>query len=476
MPFDFDPNQRKEILDTVFEKLESYYSSTKEFKTSPDLNIKEIRASILTKELAKGINPDKAIEHVIKGLESFSVHTPHPKYFGLFNPRSNYAGIIADLITATYNPQLAAWSHAPFAVEVEELMIKEFANKFGYHRYADGVFTTGGAEANLTAMLCALNHKYPNFAKEGIFGLDRKPVVFCSEEAHHSIQKAAKVVGLGYNLVKSIPTTDELKLDVDILRQELKQLDTSHYSPLMIIGTAGTTGTGTVDELNQLSSICRENYIWFHVDAAYGGGAILSQDLKHQLSGIEKSDSITFDAHKWMSVPMGTSIFLTTRNDILGKTFRITTEYMPKEADKLTVTEPFAHSIQWSRRFIGLRVYLSLLFYGWQGYEQTIDHQAAIGRYLKSQLIKNGWDIKNNTDLPVVCFTKGEFETDPIFTKTILDNILSNGKSWLSIYPIKGAPTFRACITNYNTTETEIDELIDELNQEVTSYARHKTK
>ncbi|BDD05503.1 pyridoxal phosphate-dependent decarboxylase family protein [Aureibacter tunicatorum] len=472
MQFDFDLKQRKRILETVFEKIENYYSSTKDFKTNPDLNIKEIRESILTKELAIGINPVKAIQHVIKGLENFSVHTPHPKYFGLFNPRSNYAGIIADLITATYNPQLAAWSHAPFAVEVEELLIKEFANKFGYNRNADGVFTTGGAEANLTAILCALNHKYSKFARDGAFGLDKKPVIFCSAEAHHSIQKAAKVVGLGYNLVKSIPTTNDLKLDTEVLLQEIKNLDTSVYSPLMIIGTAGTTGTGTIDQLNQLNYICKKYNIWFHVDAAYGGGAILSQDLKHNLSGIEKSDSITFDAHKWMSVPMGTSIFLTSKDDILGKTFRITTEYMPKEADKLTVTEPFTHSIQWSRRFIGLKVYLSLLFYGWQGYEQTINHQAKIGRYLKSQLLKNGWVIKNNTNLPVVCFTKNEFETDSNFTKKILNNILANGKSWLSIYPIKGISTFRACITNYNTTEKEIDELIDELNKEATLYAK----
>ncbi len=472
MQFDFDNKQRKEILETTFEKLENFYGETKNFKTNPDLNIKEIRESIFTKELTNGITPNKAIEHVIKGLETFSVHTPHPKYFGLFNPRSNYAGIIADLITATYNPQLAAWSHAPFAVEVEESLIKEFAYKFGYDKNADGVFTTGGAEANLTALLCALNYKYPDFAKNGAFGLDKKPVIFCSSEAHHSIQKAAKIVGIGYNLVKSIPITDELKLDTEILQEELNKLDKSVYSPLIIIGTAGTTGTGTIDELNKLSSICKKNNIWFHVDAAYGGGAILSENLKKQLSGIEKSDSITFDAHKWMSVPMGTSIFLTSRNDILGKTFRITTEYMPKEADKLIVTEPFTHSIQWSRRFIGLKVYLSLLFYGWQGYEQIINHQAEMGKYLKHQLLKNDWIVKNNTDLPVVCFTKNEFEMDTNFTKEILENILSNGKSWLSVYPIKGVSTFRACITNYNTTKKEIDELINELNREVTSYAR----
>ena len=470
MQFDLDNKQRKEILETVFERLENYYSSTKDFKTNPDLNIKEIRESLLITELVNGIKPNEAIQHVTNGLETFSVHTPHPNYFGLFNPRSNYAGIIADLITATYNPQLAAWSHAPFAVEVEEFMIREFACKFGYDAKADGVFTTGGAEANLTAMLCALNHKYPKYAKDGLFGVDKKPVIFCSEEAHHSIQKAAKVAGIGYHLVKSIPITDELKLDADILQQELNNLDTSVYSPLMIIGTAGTTGTGTIDELNQLSSICKKNNIWFHVDAAYGGGAVLTQNLKHQLQGIEHSDSITFDAHKWMSVPMGTSIFLTSKNDILSKTFRITTEYMPKEADKLTITEPFSHSIQWSRRFIGLKIYLSLLFYGWQGYEQTINHQAEMGQYLKNKLLNSGWLIKNYTGLPVVCFTKADFETNSNFTEEILDKVLAKGKSWLSVYPIKGTPTFRACITNYSTTKTEIDELVDELNEEVTAY------
>ena len=472
MYFDFDRKQRREILETVFEKLETYYRTTKDFRTNPDLNISKIRALVKTVDLVNGIKPDEAIHHVTKGLETYSVHTPHPKYFGLFNPRSNYAGILADLITATYNPQLAAWSHAPFAVEVEEFVIREVASKFGYDdKSADGVFTTGGAEANLTAILCALNNKYSDFAKDGLFGVDKKPIIFCSEEAHHSIQKAAKVAGLGYDLIKSIPITDELKLDTKILQQELSNLDFSVYSPLMIIGTAGTTGAGTIDELDQLNTICKDHTIWFHVDAAYGGGAILSKTLKGCLEGIEKSDSITFDAHKWMSVPMGTSIFLTSKNDVLGKTFRTTTDYMPKEADKLTITEPFTHSIQWSRRFTGLKVYLSLLFYGWKTYEQTINHQAKMGQYLKNQLIENGWLIKNDTDLPVVCFTKAGFETDPNFTKEVMSKILARGKSWLSVYPIKGIPAFRACVTNYNTTEKELNELVRELNEELSAYA-----
>lgn len=467
MNFDFNEKQRKEILNTVFNKIEHYYANTKDYSITPNLNLEEIKSLVETPDLDLGNKTHDVIEHIINGLETYSVHTPHPKYFGLFNPRANFAGIIADFITASYNPQLAAWSHAPFAVEAEAHVIREFISKFSLDKNsADGVFTTGGAEANLTAVLCALNKKYPDFAKSGLFGLNKKPVIFCSQEAHHSVQKAAKIVGLGYDLVKPIATEDGLKINTKILEQEINILDNSEYAPLMVIGTAGTTGTGTIDDLIKISTICKTNNIWFHVDAAYGGAAVLSSKLKHLLNGIEFSDSITFDAHKWMSVPMGTSIFLTANQEILGKTFRITTEYMPKEANDMEIVEPFTHSIQWSRRFIGLKVYLSLLFYGWKGYDKIISHQAEIGDYLREKLIENGWSIKNNTKLPVVCFTDKQFESDLNFTSSILDNILSKGKSWLSVYPINKIPTFRACITNYDTTKVEIDELIEELNEE----------
>lgn len=473
MNFDLDPKQRKAIMEAVFDKVENFYVDTKSFRAVPELNADKIREYINNVDLTEGNKPQEAIDHVIKGLEDFSVHTPHPKYFGLFNPRSNFAGIIADLITASYNPQLAAWSHAPFAVETETKIIRELNLKFGYNPdIADGVFTSGGAESNLTAILCALNQLYPEVAKEGLVGLEKKPLIFCSKEAHHSIQKAAKIVGLGSDSVISIPITEKLTLDTDILENELNNIGSSPKTPLMVIGTAGTTGTGAIDDLNRLRKICSNHNIWFHVDAAYGGACVLSKKLKPFLNGIEYSDSITFDAHKWMSVPMGTSVFLSSDSDVLGKTFRITTEYMPKEAEKMDVIDPFVHSIQWSRRFNGLKVYLSLLLYGWKGYEQIIDHQAEMGNQLRRKLTGNGWIIKNDSALPVVCFTDEQFETDFNFTQSILNKITENGKSWLSVYPIQGVPAFRACITNYNTTEVELDELVDELNEERELYAK----
>jgi glutamate/tyrosine decarboxylase-like PLP-dependent enzyme len=469
--FDFDPQERLELYNHVIKKIDNFYNNTNSYDVSPKLEFEKIQAYIRQSDFNTPKNAKEAINNIINGLEKFTVHTPHPKYFGLFNPRANFSGILADLITATFNPQLAAWSHAPFAVEVESHLIAEFGKKFGYNEAKiDGVFTTGGAESNLTALLCALNNFYTDFAQNGLIGLNNRPMIYCSTEAHHSINKASKTTGLGYSSIQRIPVDANLKMDQEYLISTLQQDIKNGNRPLMIIGTAGATGSGAIDDLVALSEIADKYNIWFHVDAAYGGGAVLNKHLISHLKGVELSDSITFDAHKWMSVPMGTSIFLTSHKEILGKTFRISTEYMPKEANELDIVEPFTHSIQWSRRFAGLKLFLSLQIFGWQGYDEVVGHQAKMGDLLKQKLVENNWSIKNNSPFPVICFTDNSLLHDDNFSKIVSQKIIASGKSWISVYPIKGISTLRACITNYNTNEKELDELIMELNYQREIY------
>ena len=174
--FNLTKTDRKKILEFTIDKLDFYYENTKSYKVSPVLDIKEILEHIKQNNFDNPINPEEAIKNIIDGLQQFNVHTSHPKYFGLFNPRANFPSVLADFITAAFNPQLAAWSHAPFAVEVENYLINEVGKKFGYQSdKIDGVFTTGGAEANLTALLCALNHTFPDFSKNGLFSLNKRP-------------------------------------------------------------------------------------------------------------------------------------------------------------------------------------------------------------------------------------------------------------------------------------------------------------
>lgn len=178
----------------------------------------------------------------------------------------------------------------------------------------------------------------------------------------------------------------------------------------MIIGTAGTTGAGAIDDLKELGVISKQYNLWFHVDAAYGGAIVVNPKYLEWAKGIENSDSITVDIHKWFSVPMGASLFLTRPKNILHQTFNVSTNYMPEDGDPNKVIDQYVHSIQWSRRFIGLKIYLPLAVYGWKGFDKAILHQVEIGNQLRDLLEENGWEIKNDSKFPIVCFSHSSLE------------------------------------------------------------------
>lgn len=461
--FDFSREERAAAWSDLTEKLESYYADTAALSVSPNLHKSEI-TSYVHQDFGATLSMDKAIEHVVNGLKRYAVHTPHPGYFGLFNPRPNFAGILADTVSATFNPQLAAWSHAPFAAEVESSIIAAFGNKFGYDPSTiDGVITNGGAEANLTAILCALNSAFPNYAEVGLQALNKHPVMYVSAESHHSFMKAAAVTGLGFNAIKEIPVNDRLQMNTTALAKQIKEDVNNNRLPVMIVATIGTTGAGAIDDMREIAAIASEYNSWLHADAAYGGALVLTDRFKESLKDIHLADSITFDAHKWMSVPMGASMFITKHTSILSETFRVTTNYMPPGANELQVTDPYTHSIQWSRRFTGLKIYLSLLLYGWQGYQQVIEQQIKMGVLLKNELEQAGWIMYNHSPLPIVCFGMKYFETNERAAAEICKKVIESGKAWLSVYRINGVNILRACITNYATDETNVKELVKTL-------------
>ncbi len=464
--FDLTPTKRATINQEVFQSLENFFENTKDFSVAGKLNIEEVQAYAQQYDLKEAVDPMTVITTAIEGLKKYAVHSPHPKYFGLFNPRASFLSSIADYITAVLNPQIAAWSNAAYAVEIEQFLLTEFGQKFGYTANTiDGTFCTGGAESNLTAVLCALNNHFPNFDVEGVRGIAKRPIIYCSGESHHSIAKAAKVTGLGVNSVVTIPVGADLRMDISLLKQQIEADILAEHQPFMVVGTAGTTGAGAIDNLTEIGKISKAHQLWFHVDAAYGGAVTISADYRKWIKGVETSDSITLDIHKWFSVPMGTSIFLTSNKNILHQTFGVRTNYMPKDGDKEKITDPYIHSIQWSRRFNGLKLYLPLAAFGWKGYEEMIRHQINLGNSLRTRLIKKGWTIKNDAKLPIVCFTHPDLEEKEGGVANIVEKVVHSGKAWLSVYPIHGQPTLRACITNFSSTLEDVEGLIELLEE-----------
>jgi len=441
---------------------ESYFEEVESLPVAPALNRTELH------ELLDGFSFDEpgsrldVLHRFTEELKRHQVHTPHPCYFGLFNPAPAFMGILGESIAATLNPQLAAWSHSPLAVETERRMVDAFARKFGFsEESADGCLTSGGAEANLTALLCALAERWPGVLDNGLQGISAKPAFYASAESHHSFLKAARTAGLGRGALRTVPVTDALEMDCDALRRMIDEDRALGYEPLLVVGTAGTTGAGIVDPLAAISNVARENGLWFHVDAAWGGAAVLVPELLPTLSGVENADSITFDPHKFLSMPMGAGMFLTRHREVLSRIFSVNAAYMPKEGERLAVVDPYVHSLQWSRRFIGLKLFLTLATVGWDGYAQVLRRQTEMGDLLRERLTASGWSVVNRTRLPVVCFTPSDQEWDMAMHQRVSDSVVQSGSAWISTILLGGKkPALRACITNYRTGPEHIEILL----------------
>lgn len=415
-------------------------------------------------DFARPVPPEPLIKDVALMLSRWQVLVGHRHYFGLFNPDTLPITTAADAMAAAFNPQLAAWSHSPAAAEIEAHVLRGFQRLIGYSE--EGVsasFASGGAEANHSGVLVALTHHFPSYADEGAAACGGPVAMYASKEAHHSLVKIAHACGIGRAAVREIYPGDDLKLGPESIRQQIHRDRNEGRTPFLVAATAGTTGAGIVDPLPELAALCREEGLWLHVDAAWGGGALLSRKLRSTLAGIELADSITWDAHKWLSVPMGAGMFFCRHRASVQKTFGIQTTYMPAPADS---PDPYANTMQWSRRAIGLKVFMALASLGWEGYEELIDHQAAMGDLLREKAVEAGWEIVNPAaTLPVVCLTHPEVRAGRTSVSELVRRVYAQRDVWVSEVKLASiGSAIRACITCYRTQPEDIEHLVSALN------------
>ena len=426
----------------------------------PDVSPSEIRTHLTSHyDFTKAIALEEVIADVEQMLRTWQVQVTHPHYFGLFNPAVTFASVVADTLVAMYNPQLANWRTSPAGNEMERHTLSWLAHKFGLPHDSSATFTSGGSEANLSAVVVALTHAFPSYGECGLQHLAATPTIYLTAEAHHGYNKIAHMAGLGRRALRIIATDSHLKMDLADLMRQVVEDRRDGFAPFMVIATAGTTAAGVIDPLSDIASLCKLERLWLHVDAAWGGAAIISPNLKHHLAGIEFADSITCDAHKWLSVPMGAGMFFCSHPNLVAEAFRAEVSYMPRKADG-SPEDPFTTSTQWSRRLIGLKLFLALAHHGEAGYIEMIEHQARMGDLLRESLKSSGWKIINTTPLPLVCFTH-----DGIDTQKVLSALRENQIAWMTEAQVCGTSVLRACITNFKTTEADIHWVVDKLNR-----------
>lgn len=469
-------DERVELWRRVVDAVEAYAADVHTLRIRAELDPEPVRSTLSALDFDRGMQPDAALDFVVEFMRKHQTHTAHPRYFGLYDPAPTTMGIAAATLAAAFNPQLAVWSQCPGGVEIEQHLIRAFGQRFGYDEAStDGTFTSGGAEANHTAVLTALTHTFPDFVARGLFALDARPLLYVSAEGHHSVQKAARMCGLGSEAVREIPVDVSLGMDVAALKQQLARDRSEGFAPFMVVATAGTTNAGAVDPIDSIAEVAAVEQLWLHVDAAWGGAVALVPEMRPLLEGIGRADSITFDPHKWLSVPRGAGLYLTRHPDILVQTFGVETAYMPrKQTGRAGVVDPFMHSMQWSRRFMGLQLFLSLLVAGWEGYAAAIRHQVKVARHLARELERSGWEVVNDPALAVVCFIDrtrpGGGTAD--YLEALAEMVRASGRTWVSTTAVAGRAVLRACVTNYRTQTIDADALVAALEEARGSASR----
>ena len=448
---------RQALDDRLTVALAAADSAVRRGPVTPDFDRNRFAAELGAIDFAEPRPLDDLCDWAIEQVAHGTVHMTHPRYLGLFNPAPSFPAQCADRIVATLNPQLATATTSPAAVAIEAHVIRAIAARAGLPAGAGGHFTSGGSEANGTALTCALTRAEPRYAETGSRAFAGQPVFYISQDSHLAWIKLAHMAGIGRSAARLVPTAADGRMDTDALARQIAADRREGRVPVMVVATAGTTNAGAVDPIALCRKIAREAGAWLHVDAAWGGALVASDRLRPMLAGIEASDSVTIDAHKWFATTMGCGMVLVADPAILPATYDVRTSFMPSHEP---AADPYLTTAQWSRRFAGLRLFLSLGAAGWDGHAAHVERAVMLGRSLAETMIARGWSVANEPAMAVVCL---EPPPGSPAVPAIVGRVLSGGAAWVSAGKFGGRDVVRSCITHGETTEDDIAVVADAL-------------
>lgn len=426
---------------------------------SPTIDLSAFQRQLAGYDFNRPEPLDGVLRWTLAQLQHGIVQMGNPRYFGLFNPGASFPAQCADRIVGLFNPQLASSASSPVPVRIESHVIRAWAERAALGGEATGHFASGGSEANYTALLCALTAAHPGFATDGARAFAGPVRFYASRECHIAWLKIAHQAGVGRSALCLIDTDGQGRMDPDALRRALRDDQAQGAVPVMVVATAGTTGGGMIDKLHAVADVAAAAQVWYHVDAAWGGAALASERMRPLLDGIGRGDSITIDAHKWLATTMGCAMFLTRRGAVLPEAFNASTSFMPSS---VAAVDPYLNSVQWSRRFMGLRLFLTLAVAGWQGIGAHVERSVAVTEHIKERLTARGWTVVNDSPLAVLDVLPPAHLGE---VRALVRRVIDSGRAWVAATAFEGRDVVRICVTHGETAQHDIDALLDELNR-----------
>jgi aromatic-L-amino-acid/L-tryptophan decarboxylase len=380
-----------------------------------------------------------------------------PRFFGYVFGSGEPVGALGDFAASVLHQNVAAWRSAPAGITIERSVIRWLASAVGCDEFS-GSLTLGGSSANLMGLCMAREAKAPA-NQTGVHG----GVIYCSEETHMSTPKAAALLGLGHDAVRLIPVDEEFRIRTEDLRYAIRHDVQSGKIPIAVVANAGTTTTGSIDPIGDIADICREFGLWLHVDGAYGALANLA--IPDAFRGLSRADSLSLDPHKWLYQPTGCGCLLYRDSSAAQRAFSHSGEYARSLSDDpIEGFSFFEESIELSRPFRALKLWLSLRYYGLRAFQESIREDLQLAQALADSIdAEPRLERLAPVPLSAVCFRYVGGANSDALNRSILSRVVQRGRVYISNAVIHDQFALRACIVNHRSTVDDVLSVVSEV-------------
>jgi aromatic-L-amino-acid decarboxylase len=402
----------------------------------------------------RGVSVHEALDDAARALDE-SIAQPRPRYFAFIGSSGLEIGTLGDLLAATYDMNLAVDARA--ATVLEEQTVRWVGEFVGYPA-TNGAFTSGGTISNMTALAAARERALPGSRAAGLSGA--RVAVYASAEVHYSITRAVELLGIGSDRLRNVPIDERHRMQADPLAEAIDRDVADGVTPIAVVATAGTTLTGAVDPVGAIADVCQERKVWLHVDGAYGLPAAAVDPEKFE--GVERADSVSVDAHKWLYVPKACSVVLVREERSLSKAFAHEQGYLPHQQHELHAVDI---TLEYSRPLRALKLWLAFRAHGADQFREAIRRNLAEARLLHRQASARP-DFETfgaPPDLSIVPIrhVPGDVEDLDAHNDALADAIQADGRVFLASALIGGNVWLRPCFVNYRTTDEDVLAILD---------------
>jgi aromatic-L-amino-acid/L-tryptophan decarboxylase len=462
-PSDMSPAEFRKHGHAVIDWIADYLDKPEKWPVLPNMRPGELRNSLPQSPPLQGEQMDTILEDFRTLIVPATTHWNHPAFMAYFANSSTAAGVLGEALTAALNVNAMLWRTSPAATELEMLTLGWLREMLGLPAEFFGAIADTASSNTLYALAAARElHPELRIREQGMAARDDLPPVFiyCSEEAHSSVDKAVMTLGFGQSALRKIPTDDKLRMDASALAEAVQRDQRAGAIPLAVVATVGTTSTTAIDPVPVIAGICGREKIWLHVDASYGGAAAILHEMRYVLDGCDRADSLVVNPHKWLFTPMDCSVLYTRRPDLLKRAFQHIPDYLVV-SDGNEAVNLMDYGVSLGRRFRALKLWFVIRHFGVEGLRSLIREHIRIARQLSEWIdADRALERMAEVEFSTVVFRHHppgmSDESLDQRNASILEAVNATREVYLSHTRVRGRYSLRIAIGNIHTTEAHV--------------------